>query len=46
MKVLLCLAIATMLSGCLPIGIRAQNMPLASQPPAQVHAQQGAPATS
>jgi hypothetical protein len=46
MKVLLCLAVAGMLSGCLPVGIRAQNMPLAGQPSTQVHAAQSAHATS
>jgi len=48
MKALLCLAVAAMLSGCLPIGIRAQNMPLAGEPqlPAQVHPAQSARATS
>jgi hypothetical protein len=45
MKALLCLGFAAMLSGCLPIGVRGQNLPLAGQPPAQVHAAQRAPAT-
>jgi len=32
MKALICLVLAVLLSGCLPIGIRAQNLPLAGQP--------------
>jgi len=36
MKTLLCLAFASLLAGCLPVGIRGQNLPLASQPATQV----------
>jgi len=36
MKTLLCLWLGMLLSGCLPIGIRGQNLPLAGQPASHV----------
>jgi hypothetical protein len=45
MKILTCLALAVLTSGCLPIGVRAQNLPLAGQPTTHVCAAPAAAAT-
>jgi len=45
MKTLLCLCLSALLSGCLPIGIRGQNLPLAGQPASHACTATGAAVT-
>jgi hypothetical protein len=45
MKTLLCLCLGVLLSGCLPIGIRGQNLLLAGQPAGHLGAAPSAAAT-